>query len=185
MTQVQRLFSFFYCWTSPFVVGMRKRKVVYWKLLDKFSLLYRLSFVRSMIYSRFHRGQGYRVSLYTCIFLCCCCCCSHGSIVAHGHGDWFWSTFGHQVNGVRFTHHRSWLQLYCGPAYFMEPTQLLHHPGHWVLAGLHVMSFNVMKWNSSIRRMKKFKQFNIYKNKTIQKCCQLWYGNLTFAIKYP
>ena len=30
------------------------------------------------------------------------------------------------------------------PAYFVEPTQLLPHSGHWVLSGLHVMSFNVM-----------------------------------------
>ena len=29
-------------------------------------------------------------------------------------------------------------------AYFMEPTQLLPHTGHWVLAGLHAKSFNVM-----------------------------------------
>ena len=36
-----------------------------------------------------------------------CCCCSHGSMVAHGHGNWFRSTFCHQVNGVRFTHHGS------------------------------------------------------------------------------
>ena len=32
----------------------------------------------------------------------------------------------------------------CRPAYFVEPTQLLPHPGHWVLAGLQVTSFKVM-----------------------------------------
>ena len=39
-----------------------------------------------------------------------------------------WSTFGHQLNGVRSVHQRSFLQLSHGPAYFMEPTQFLHHP---------------------------------------------------------
>ena len=68
-----------------------------------------------------------------------CCCCSHVSIVAYGHMEslkFFW----HQPNGLRFTHRRT----ICRPAYFVETTQLLPHPGHWVLTGLHVKSFNVM-----------------------------------------
>ena len=32
----------------------------------------------------------------------------------------------------------------CRSAYFVEPTIFLPHPGHWVLAGLHVMSFYFM-----------------------------------------
>ena len=60
-----------------------------------------------------------------------------------------WSTFGHQLNGVRSVHQRSFLQLSHGPAYFMEPTQFLHHPWPiWVLAGFYFMSSNVMTSNN-------------------------------------
>ena len=44
---------------------------------------------------------------------------------------------------VKVTHRRS-LTTICRPAYFVEPTQILPHPGRWVLAGLYVKSFNVM-----------------------------------------
>ena len=44
----------------------------------------------------------------------------------------------------------------------MEPTQSLPHPGHWVLAGLHVMSFNIgVDVVTAVTQLKNFVEFFI------------------------
>lgn len=57
-----------------------------------------------------------------------------------GHGHWLRSSFCYQLNGVRFAHKRSLIQLSHGPADFVKPTQSLHHAG--LLKCRHVLFVN-------------------------------------------
>ena len=64
-------------------------------------------------------------------------------VAKESYGNWFWSSFSHQLNGLRFAHLRSVLPL------SHENYSIITSPWPiWVLAGLHVMSFNVMTSNN-------------------------------------